>query len=153
MSLRQVVKKIHIAFNSGRFNNRHALYKVTATYLDYNYTVKKVVLRVPELVKRHTSDNIAIKIVRLIRAFEISDDKVGYFTLDNAIVNDCAMEEISAAFSFNRVHYRIRYIGYVVNLVAKDILFGSNAEAFKEAILNGHFNSVPKGRAAYNKWI
>ncbi|CAG9950545.1 unnamed protein product, partial [Clonostachys rosea f. rosea IK726] len=79
--------QIHIAFDGARTRNRHALYGVTAVFRDNENQLQKVVLGIPELVERHTGENIAAEILEIIRSFGI-EDKVGYFTLDNAANNE-----------------------------------------------------------------
>ena len=86
--------QIHIAFDGARTRNRHALYGVTAVFRDNENQLQKVVLGIPELVERHTGENIAAEILEIIRSFGI-EDKVGYFTLDNAANNETAMAEIA----------------------------------------------------------
>ena len=86
-TVQQVLKRsagqIHIAFDGARTRNRHALYGVTAVFRDTENQLHKIVLGIPELIERHTGENIAAEILQIIKSFGI-EDKVGYFTLNNA---------------------------------------------------------------------
>jgi hypothetical protein len=57
------------------------------------------VVSLPELIDRHSRDNIATHVVDVLRSYGITH-KVGYFTLDNASNNDTAIEEIGKALGF-----------------------------------------------------
>jgi hypothetical protein len=105
-TVQQVLKRspgqIYIAFNGTRTRNCHALYGVTAVFRDHENQLQKVVLGILELVERHTGENIAAKILKIIRSFGIKD-KVGYFTLDNAINNKTTIAEITEKLKFDPV--------------------------------------------------
>ena len=110
------------------------LYGITCTFLDNDFQVRKLVLGLPELTSRHTGENIAAEVIEILSSYEI-DDKIGYFTLDNATNNDTAMEAISDHYGFeDGPQRRIRCIGHIINLVVKALLFGKNYQAFEEDI-------------------
>jgi len=54
---------------------------------------------------------------------------VGYFIADNANNNNTCIKELSIEFGFNPLHCRLRYIGYIINLVARMLLFGADSSA------------------------
>ncbi|KAI8411233.1 hypothetical protein FOFC_07827 [Fusarium oxysporum] len=60
--------------------------------------------------------------------------KIGYFTLDNAENNDTAMEVIGAELGFDGRLRRGRCISHTINLSAKALLFGKNANAFEQQL-------------------
>lgn len=131
MLLQQVPGKIHIAFDGWRSRNRHALYGITCFFLNEFDQPKKLVLGIPEVVERHSGDNIAIHVIDILEDYGVSE-KVGYFTLDNASNNDTAMEAIGKALNFNGRARRVRCFGHIINLVVKALLFGHDAEAFED---------------------
>ncbi|KAK8869252.1 restless-like transposase [Apiospora arundinis] len=147
-ALRQCPGQIHLAFDGARTRNRHALFEITAAYRDVNNNPQKVVLGAPEVVDRHTGDNIAAEIIDVIRTYGI-EDKVGYFTLDNATNNDAAMEAIGKELGFSALERRVRCIGHVINLVVKALLFGSDAEAFEDTVVEGELLA----RASHVAWM
>ncbi|KAJ2971919.1 hypothetical protein NQ176_g7453 [Zarea fungicola] len=126
---------IHIAFDGWRSNNRHALYGVVCYFLDATGQPQKLVLGLPELVDRHSGENIATHIVDILESYDITS-KVGYFTLDNAS-NDTAMREIGRALGFDGETRRLRCFGHILNLAVKALLFGHDSEAFEDDLLGG----------------
>ncbi|GKU09264.1 transposase [Fusarium langsethiae] len=61
----------------------------------------KLILGVPELTVRHFGANIGHEIIEILESYEISEEKIGYFTLDNAQNNDTAMDTIRERFKFH----------------------------------------------------
>ncbi|ENH63533.1 hypothetical protein FOC1_g10000098, partial [Fusarium oxysporum f. sp. cubense race 1] len=120
--LRKAPGLIHISFDGWRSGNRHALYGVCWT-------------------------NIAAEILDVIEAYQIQD-KIGYFTLDNAENNDTAMEIIGGELGFVGKTRRGRCFGHTLNLSAKSILFGHKADAF-ERQLSGQ---APLSEAEHLLW-
>jgi hAT family C-terminal dimerisation region len=84
----------------------------------------------------HTGVNIASHVKGVIESFEIQH-KIGYFVLDNASNNDTAMESLGAEFRINGEERRVRCFGHIINLAAKALLFGDDANAFEEELSNG----------------
>ncbi|KAL9567664.1 hypothetical protein ACKAV7_008236 [Fusarium commune] len=124
---------LHIAFDGWRSNNRYALYGICCYFLNTLGQPGKLVLGLPELVDRHSGDNIATHVVEVLRSYGITH-KVGYFTLDNASNNDTAMEEIGKALGFKGKTRRLCCFGHILNLAVKALLFGHNSEAFEDDI-------------------
>ena len=124
---------IHLSFDGWRSGNRHAFFGVAAFFRDEDNNLRKIVLGVPEVSEQHFGYNIAGEILDIIHEYRI-EDKVGYFTLDNAQNNDVAMEVLGAELGFNGKARRGRCFGHIVNLAAKEILFGKNAEAFERQL-------------------
>ncbi|KAF6527713.1 hypothetical protein HZS61_008015 [Fusarium oxysporum f. sp. conglutinans] len=124
---------LHIAFDGWRSNNRHALYGICCYFLNTLGQPGKLVLGLPELVDRHSGDNIATHVVEVLRSYGITH-KVGYFTVDNASNNDTAMEEIGKALGFEGKTRRLRCFGHILSLAVKALLFGHNSEAFEDDI-------------------
>ena len=89
------------------------------------------------------NDNIIEQIIEIIQEFEI-DDKLGYFTLDNAGNNKTSMENIGFEFEFDWKKRWVHCIGHVVNIVVKHMLFGKNPNAFEKEIFEGVHTAVMK---------
>ncbi|KAI8411680.1 hypothetical protein FOFC_08274 [Fusarium oxysporum] len=130
--LRKAPGLIHISFDGWR---------------DENNKPCKVTIGVPELSVSHTGTNIAAEILDVIEAYQIQD-KIGYFTLDNAENNDTAMEIIGGELGFVGKTRRGRCFGHTLNLSAKSILFGHKADAF-ERQLSGQ---APLSEAEHLLW-
>jgi hypothetical protein len=82
---------------------------------------------------RHTGPSIAAEMLDVIKSYQIQD-KIGYFTLDNAKNNDTAMEIIGGELGFVGARRRGRCFGHILNLSAKASLFGHDADAFERRI-------------------
>ncbi|KAG7004117.1 3-oxosteroid 1-dehydrogenase [Fusarium oxysporum f. sp. conglutinans] len=90
-ALKQSCGLIHVSFDGWKSGNRHSLYGIACFFRDENSQPRKLALGVPELRTRHFGHNIAAEILDVLDAYGIQD-KIGYFTLDNAESNDKAME-------------------------------------------------------------
>jgi hypothetical protein len=135
--LRNAPGLIHISFDGWRSRNRHALYGVACFFRDEDGKARKLILGMPELTIRHSGANIGHEIVEILESYEIPEEKIGYFTLDNAPNNDTALETIGERFNFHGRERRGRCFGHVVNLVVKAILFGKDADAFEARLEHG----------------
>ena len=56
--------------------------------------------------------------------FGIKNDNLGYFVLDNATNNDTTLIELTKSIDFDPLERRLRYMGHILNLIAKQYLFG-----------------------------
>jgi hypothetical protein len=125
----------------------YALYGVACFFRNEDGKADKLILVVPELTVRHFGANIGHQIIEILESYEISEEKIGYFTLGNAQNNDTAMDAIGERFKFHGKKRRGRCFGYVINLVIKAILFGKNADAFESrfsAVSNGCSSMHPR---------
>ncbi|KAH7461855.1 hypothetical protein FOMA001_g18916 [Fusarium oxysporum f. sp. matthiolae] len=132
-ALKQSSGLIHVSFDGWKSGNRHSLYGIACFFRDENSQPRKLALGVPELRTRHFGHNIAAEILDVLDAYGIQD-KIGYFTLDNAESNDKAMEVIGGELGFVGSTRRGRCFGHTLNLSAKALLFGHNVEAFEEQL-------------------
>ncbi|EJP61390.1 restless-like transposase [Beauveria bassiana ARSEF 2860] len=135
-ALRRSPGQIHIAFAGAR------------VFRDEDNQLRKLVLGIPELVERHSGENIAADIIDIIRSFG-TEDKGRYFTLDNAANNDTAMREIAQELHFDAVRWRVRCVGHILNLVVKSLLFEKDVEAFEDTVAKGE----ALARAAHDTWV
>ncbi|KAG6990881.1 putative AC transposase [Fusarium oxysporum f. sp. conglutinans] len=132
-ALKQSCGLIHVSFDGWKSGNRHSLYGIACFFRDEKSQPRKLALGVPELRTRHFGHNIAAEILDVLDAYGIQD-KIGYFTLDNAESNDKAMEVIGGELGFVGSRRRGRCFGHTLNLSAKALLFGHNVEAFEEQL-------------------
>ena len=51
--------------------------------------------------------------------------------LDNAINNNTAIMAIIKEFNFNLIKRRLRYLGHIINIIARHLLYGYNLDLFK----------------------
>ena len=52
--------------------------------------------------------------------------------LDNASNNDITLIKLSKTIGFKLVQKQLRYMGHILNLIAKSYIFGQDAFTFKE---------------------
>jgi hypothetical protein len=155
-ALRKSPGQIHIQYDGWKSGKRHALYGIICVFRDSNNRPQKCVLGLPELTERHTGENIAGQIIKIIREYEISD-KLGYFTLDNAGNNKTSMGELGLEFGFDWEKRWVRCVGHVVNIVVKQMLYGKNPDAFEKEVFEGlHTAAKEHGvwmrRGSVRKW-
>ena len=56
---------------------------------------------------------------------------MGYFILNNALNNNTAIKAIVETFKFNFIKRRLYYLGYIINLITRHLLFRFNLDLFK----------------------
>jgi hypothetical protein len=89
----------------------------------------KALLALRELEGAHSGEAIAETFLWFINSYGIQD-KIGYFTLDNAYNNDTMLQAVAKACGFNAAHRRLRCNGHVINLAVQAFLFGKNKGRF-----------------------
>ncbi|KAK5996238.1 Putative AC transposase-like protein [Cladobotryum mycophilum] len=134
-TLRKSPGLIHIAFDGWRSRNQHTLFGITCCYLDPAFHLQKLVLGLPELRDSHTGANIANEIANILDEYDIND-KIGYFSLDNASNNDTAMASLATKYEWTDKgsDRRIRCFGHILNLAVKAFLFGNDSDKFNDDI-------------------
>jgi len=65
----------------------------------------------------------------MLADFRINSSRLGYFVLNNAYNNDTAVAALANKFNFNPEDHRLRCLGYILNLVVKQLIFGATANA------------------------
>ena len=57
---------------------------------------------------------------------------MGYFIADNADNNNTCINDLSEEFGFDPLYRRLYCMGYIINLVARTLLFGADLSALDE---------------------
>jgi len=73
-----------------------------------------------------------VVILPLLQRFGINKDNLGYFVLNNALNNDTTLTELVKTIGFDLKQKRLRYIGYVLNLITKAYLYGQDVSDFQK---------------------
>lgn len=63
-------------------------------WIDATSKRRTIVLGLRRVYSEHTSKNIGLVVLELLREYNISGDQIGYFMLDNALLNDTAVKFI-----------------------------------------------------------
>lgn len=95
-------------------------------FIDAKGKVWQFLLGLPHHHESHSGHNIAETFAAIAYQYNIQD-RIGYFTTDNASNNDTCMEFLGAEFDFDHVARRVRCVGHVLNLVAKAIMIGGGS--------------------------
>jgi hypothetical protein len=94
-----------------------------------DYSLKTVLLALREIYGPHTGENIGATVFKVIQEFHILN-KLSCITLDNASNNDATLITISNllrqvyGIEYDVYTHCLRCLGYIVNLVVKELLFG-----------------------------
>ncbi|KAF6515700.1 hypothetical protein HZS61_004441 [Fusarium oxysporum f. sp. conglutinans] len=131
--LRDSPGALHISFDGWTSRNKLALYGIACFFRDEKNRPCKIMIGVPE-AHRHFGSTIGGEVLDVLHTLGVSPEKIGSFTLDNAENNDTAMEVIGAELGFDGRLRRGRCFGHTINLSAKALLFGKNADAFEQQL-------------------
>lgn len=131
---------IHIVFDGWRSGDRKNGIGLTCVFphvLDHQ--PRKITMGMPEILGRHTGEEVARVAGGLVGQFEICE-KIGACVTDNAANNDTAMDYLGNAFSWDSWSGRKRRgrcFGHILHLSAKLLLHG-NAEQPVETFVETH---------------
>jgi hypothetical protein len=93
--LQSAQSKIHFTVDLWTSTNSKALLGIISHYFADNGDLRQSVLALRELEGRHTGDNQARLIMRVIEEYGIAS-KLGYFMMDNAENNETMMRALSS---------------------------------------------------------
>jgi hypothetical protein len=134
-SLLGAITKINVAFDiwtsPGR---RFSLLGVVGHYLDHQQRPCNVLLGLPRLRGSHTAVNIAATMIKLLDRFELKS-RIGNFITDNANENGATLAELTTKHAINTKQCHVLCMGHVINLVAQQILFGNDVDAFEPELV------------------
>jgi hypothetical protein len=131
--LRESPGKLHLSFDGWTSSNHQALFGIMCFFRNKDNKLCKLLLGIPELIE-HTNSSISGEVIAVLQSFEITPERMGYFTLDNAKNDTTAMVAIGEKLGFDGRLRRGRCIGHIINLAAKALLFGNNPDAFEEQL-------------------
>ena len=121
---------VNFSFDLWSSRNSLSLCGIVAHFIGDSGKLLTFLLSLPELVGSHKGENIAECVATILGEFALQE-RVGYFVLDNARNNDTAMEALAEEFGFDMKQRRLRCAGHIINLVARQILFGEDIDAFE----------------------
>jgi len=92
-------------------------------------------LKLRRLKGPHSGENITEAIIAIIKTYKIIN-KIGYFVLNNAGLNDTCVSAIIKQLNIKDIkeHRRLCCLSHVLNLLVKAMLFSENPEVFKKDI-------------------
>lgn len=113
------LSRISISFDAWTSRKFTSLLGLTVHFLDDEGKFRTFLLGLPQIEGRHSGENLADRVSL--------EDRIGYFVTDNAENNDTCLEDLGTEFGFDKQHKRLRCCGHIINLVARSILFGTDA--------------------------
>ncbi|KAJ6436881.1 MFS multidrug transporter [Purpureocillium lavendulum] len=129
--LRRSLSRINVSFDAWSSRKFTSLLGLTVHFLDDEGKFRTFLLGLPRIEGRHCGENLADRVSEIIHEYGF-EDRVGHFVTDNAENNGTCLEDLGIELGFNKKHRRLRCCGHIINLVARSILFGTDADAFEE---------------------
>ncbi|KAF6527892.1 hypothetical protein HZS61_008209 [Fusarium oxysporum f. sp. conglutinans] len=131
--LQKARSMIHFTFDGWTSRQNASLLGINAHFVDRDWKQWRILLALPALRNRHTGAALADEVADTICAFGLQD-RIGYYTLDNATNNDTAMEALAAEFDFDKDERRIRCAPHFLNLAVRAMMYGSKRDNFDELL-------------------
>jgi hypothetical protein len=78
--------------------------------------------------------NIAATMIKLLDRFDLRS-RIGNFITDNANENGATLAELTTKYAVNTKQRHVLCMGHVINLVAQQILFGNDVDAFEPKLV------------------
>jgi hypothetical protein len=78
--------------------------------------------------------NIAATMIKLLDRFDLRS-RIGNFITDNANENGATLAELTTKYAVNTKQRHVLCMGHVINLVAQQILFGNDVDAFEPELV------------------
>ncbi|KAI8417250.1 hypothetical protein FOFC_03563 [Fusarium oxysporum] len=139
--LQKARSMVHFTFDGWTSRQNASFLGINAHFVDRDWKQWRILLALPALRNRHTGAVLADEVADTICAFDLQDryatitnDPIGYYTLDNAANNDTAMEALAAEFDFDKDERRIRCAPHFLNLAVRAMMYGSKSDNFDELL-------------------
>lgn len=123
--------------------NKYAVFAVVAHFVQQIevqgkplYRNKAILLGMKRMKGRHSADEMAEEIIKLILDYEIRQ-QLGCFQADNPAYNDNTVRDVLSRVEPSEHDWpsrRVCCLGHIVNLAARDFILGQDGEAFEFAI-------------------
>jgi hypothetical protein len=91
--LRRARSKIHLSFDLWTSPNCHGMIAIVGHYIDRKGHRQTTLLAIRKVVGEHSGENVAALVCKVVKEYRIRK-KVGFFILDNASVNDVAVDRV-----------------------------------------------------------
>lgn len=132
-NLATAVTRINLSFDLWTSGNKLALLGLCAHFINQAGQPVTSLLSLPKQTGRHTGVRIADSVSDIITAYGLND-KIGYFTTDNASSNASCMDALAKEWCFSRDERWIRCCGHIFNLVGQAALFGNDHQVFSNDV-------------------
>jgi len=95
--------------------------------------MQNFLLSIPEIKGKYFSLNIAETALMILNEFDTLD-RLGYIVIDNVFSNSVALKVIAEELDFNDKHKRLQCISYIINLIARAVLFSKDPISLQKTI-------------------
>lgn len=117
--------QIHFSFDGWTSRKNFSFLGINANFIDCDWKHQTLLLSLNPLPSRHCGNNLANEVADTLSFWKI-ENRIGYFTLDNASNNDTAMEFLAKEFEFDDKERRLRCAPHVLHRVVLAMLYGNN---------------------------
>lgn len=124
------ISRINVSFDAWSSRKFKSLLGLTVHFLDDEGNFRTFLLGLPQMEGR-SGENLAVRVSEIIHEHGL-ESRIGCFVTDNAESIDTCLEHLSSELGFKKPHRRLRCCGHIINLVARSILFGTDAAASEE---------------------
>lgn len=129
--LATAISKVHISFDGWTAKGgKRGFFGIVAHYVDTSGKIRDLPLALPQLAGVHSGEKIGECVDKALQAFGITEEKLGYFVLDNAASNDVAVEYLGKQYRFTAAQRRLRCSCHTINLVGQTVMFGKDKDAY-----------------------
>jgi hypothetical protein len=128
--LKNTASCIHLSFDLWMSPRRKAINGNVANFVDNRRKCQTAMLAFKEMTDCHYGKAIAANVLAVINNYDLRN-KVSFFVLNNASSTNTAVAILGEMLQFNPKVRRLRCVGHILNLVAQQLLFGSNFEKFE----------------------
>jgi hypothetical protein len=130
--------RVHISFDLWTSPNSYAILGIMAHYVNQDLRNESALLGFKRVKGSHSGENMAAAMAPVLEEFGVVP-KLGVFVADNAQANDLAIVDVLKELRPDiqePASRRARCMAHIINLAAKDFIFGNDVEAFEEAVKN-----------------
>ena len=104
-SLSAAASKIHISFDGWTTRGgKRGYLGVVAHFANASGVIQDLPINLPQLAGAHTAEAIAKTVIKTLKVYGITHNKLGYFVLNNAANNNTAIDAIARVYHFNAAH-------------------------------------------------
>jgi hypothetical protein len=136
-ALQRASTKINLSFDLWSSPGRRlSLLGIVAHYLNDEFKPRTVLLALPCIQESHTAANLSIQIASILRHFKIDERSFSNAITDNASENAACMDLLRDELFVDTSKRYIRCMGHVINLVAQQVLFGKDVQAFEDSLID-----------------
>lgn len=130
-TLSSAVTKLNFSFDLWTSKNNIAMLGLCSHLFSKTGKPITTLLALPRQEGSHTGVNIADTVSTIIAQYNLQD-KLGYFTTDNASSHDTCLQQLGREHHFEPNERWIRCCGHVFNLVGQAALLGSDSAALPQ---------------------